>query len=101
MLTLKIIVASTRPGRKGPAVAAWVHEIAKQHPAFQVELVDLAQMNLPLLDEPNHPRLQKYEHAHTKQWSQIIDFPYFRVQFRNIIRIEKIHLFTSVKSIAE
>jgi NAD(P)H-dependent FMN reductase len=34
-----------------------------------VELVDLAEVNLPLMDEPAHPRLQLYEHAHTRAWS--------------------------------
>ena len=26
-------------------------------------------MNLPLLDEPGHPRLRQYEHEHTREWS--------------------------------
>lgn len=72
MYILKIIISSTRPGRKGPAVASWIHELAKGHGAFQVELLDLAEINLPFFDEPNHPRLQKYEHQHTKDWSKLI-----------------------------
>lgn len=72
MLNLKIIIASTRPGRKGPAIAAWFHEIAKQHTDFNSELLDLAVINLPFLDEPHHPMMQKYEHQHTKDWSAII-----------------------------
>jgi NAD(P)H-dependent FMN reductase len=71
--SLKIIIASTRPGRKGPAVAAWVNEICRQHTSFHVELIDLAVVNLPFLDEPEHPRLQHYTHDHTKQWSKMID----------------------------
>lgn len=71
--TLAIIIASTRPGRKGPAVAAWVEAQARRHGAFQVELVDLAVINLPLLDEPEHPRLRKYQHDHTKAWSALVD----------------------------
>ncbi|MEO6547819.1 MAG: NAD(P)H-dependent oxidoreductase [Ferruginibacter sp.] len=73
MFSLKIIIASTRPGRKGPAVAAWIHELASQHGAFEVTLLDLAIINLPFLDEPFHPRLQKYQHEHTKNWSSVID----------------------------
>jgi NAD(P)H-dependent FMN reductase len=30
-------------------------------------------VNLPLLDEPEHPRLRKYQHDHTKNWSARID----------------------------
>jgi len=72
MLNLKIIIASTRPGRKGPAVAEWFYEIATQHTGFNVESVDLAQVNLPFLDESVHPILQKYHHQHTKDWSVLI-----------------------------
>ena len=70
--TLQIIVASTRPGRVGLPVAQWFHAVAVEHGAFDVELVDLAEVNLPFLDEPNHPRLQRYEHEHTRQWSATV-----------------------------
>lgn len=45
----------------------------KQHNEFETELVDLAKINLPFLDEPEHPRLKHYQHEHTKQWSKLID----------------------------
>lgn len=73
MLKLKIILASTREGRKGPAVAHWIVEAAKAHGAFDVELLDLAEIKLPFMDEPNHPRLKQYTHAHTKAWSATIE----------------------------
>lgn len=69
MLKLHVIVASTRPGRIGIHVANWFFERAKAHGKFDVELVDLKEVNLPMFDEPEHPRFQKYEHAHTKAWS--------------------------------
>ncbi|MEP7000802.1 MAG: NADPH-dependent FMN reductase [bacterium] len=72
-LTLQVIIASTRAGRLGGAVGAWFVECATRHAQFDVELVDLAIVNLPLLDEPNHPRFRKYEHEHTKAWSALID----------------------------
>ncbi|MEO5998280.1 MAG: NAD(P)H-dependent oxidoreductase [Chitinophagaceae bacterium] len=72
MFKLKIIVASTRPGRKGPAIAAWMEEIAREHPSFEVSMLDLKEINLPFLDEPHHPRLQKYQQEHTKKWSSTI-----------------------------
>ena len=68
-LKLKIIIGSTRPGRVGPTVATWVADTAKAHGGFDAELVDLAEFNLPLLDEPNHPAMQDYQHDHTKAWS--------------------------------
>ena len=72
-MLLKIIIASTRPGRKGPALGYWINEIAKKHSKFDVKLIDLQEVNLPFLDEPNHPRFQKYEQEHTKAWSKEID----------------------------
>jgi NAD(P)H-dependent FMN reductase len=70
---LQIIIASTRPGRVGPSVAAWITERAIAHGGFDVELIDLAEVNLPMMDEPNHPRLRSYVHQHTKNWSATID----------------------------
>ena len=71
--SLKIIIASTRPGRKGPSIAAWVHEASKENEFFDIEMLDVAAINLPFLDEPEHPRLQKYTKEHTKQWSEMIN----------------------------
>lgn len=69
---LKLIIASTRTGRKGPAVAKWFLKIAEQDPNFEIEVLDLKEINLPMMDEPEHPRFQKYTHEHTKKWSRTI-----------------------------
>jgi NAD(P)H-dependent FMN reductase len=42
MTVLRIIVASTRPGRLGLPVAQWIAERAREHAGFEVQLVDLA-----------------------------------------------------------
>jgi NAD(P)H-dependent FMN reductase len=73
MPNLTIIIGSTRPGRAGAAIAQWFAARAKDHGGFDVTVVDLAEVDLPLLDEPNHPRLRQYTHQHTKDWSAIID----------------------------
>ncbi len=67
--TLTVIVGSTRPGRAGLSIAEWFVERARRHGGFEVEVADLAEIDLPLLDEPNHPRLGEYVHQHTKDWS--------------------------------
>jgi NAD(P)H-dependent FMN reductase len=72
MLKLHIIIVSTRPGRVGPSIAGWFEDVARRHGKFDVQLVDLAEVNLPFLDEPAHPRLQTYQHEHTKKWSAIV-----------------------------
>ena len=73
MPTLTVIVGSTRPGRAGAPIAEWFVERARAHGGFDVEVADLAEIGLPLLDEPNHPRLGQYTQQHTKDWSATID----------------------------
>jgi len=70
---LLIILASTRPGRIGLPVAAWFTEHATADGRFEVELVDLAELALPLLDEPKHPRLREYTQDHTLAWSATVE----------------------------
>jgi NAD(P)H-dependent FMN reductase len=73
MPTLMIVIASTRPGRVGLPVAQWFTERARAHGGFAIEVVDLAELNLPFMDEPNHPRLRRYTQPHTKAWSAQVD----------------------------
>jgi NAD(P)H-dependent FMN reductase len=73
MPNLTIIIGSTRPGRAGAPIAHWFAARAKDHGGFDVNIADLADLGLPLLDEPSHPRLRQYTHQHTKNWSAIAD----------------------------
>jgi NAD(P)H-dependent FMN reductase len=72
MIDLKIITASTRPGRRGILVSQWVIDMVRSNPAFHVEHLDLAEINLPFMDEPHHPRFRNYTKQHTKDWSRTI-----------------------------
>jgi len=72
MLKIAIIVGSTRPGRKGEAVATWACEIAQKRADADFTLLDLASFALPLLDEPVPAALGSYNHQHTKAWSSAI-----------------------------
>ncbi|MET3527614.1 NADPH-dependent FMN reductase [Phenylobacterium koreense] len=72
-LKLNVIVCSTRPGRVGISIGRWFEGFAKAHGGFDVALEDLAAFELPVFDEPHHPRLRKYEHAHTKAWSASVE----------------------------
>jgi len=74
MTTLKIVIASTRPGRLGLPIGMWIAQVARTHGGFdQVEVLDLAEIDLPFFDEPNHPRLRQYVHPHTLAWSEAVD----------------------------
>jgi NAD(P)H-dependent FMN reductase len=46
--TLTVIIGSVREGRFGPVAASWIAEQAREHGAFEVDVVDLADAELPL-----------------------------------------------------
>jgi NAD(P)H-dependent FMN reductase len=73
MPTLQIIIASTRPGRAGLPIGRWFAARAEADGRFDVDVVDLAALGLPFMDEPNHPRLRRYTHQHTRDWSARVD----------------------------
>ncbi|MBA4166266.1 MAG: NAD(P)H-dependent oxidoreductase [Chitinophagaceae bacterium] len=73
MYSLKIITSTVRPGRKGPIIANWIKDLSARHGEFDVELLELGAINLPMMNEEHHPTLRKYQHEHTKQWSAKID----------------------------
>ena len=72
-MQLNVIIASTRPGRVGPTIAEWFVNQIPPELGFDVEVVDLADVGLPMLDEPNHPSERTYLHDHTRRWSASVD----------------------------
>ena len=71
-LRVGIIIGSTRPGRKGEGIAAWVRQYAeasRHHEAAVFEVVDLADHNLHHLDEKVPAIFGDYTHEHTLRWS--------------------------------
>ncbi|WP_433781558.1 NADPH-dependent FMN reductase [Actinomycetospora sp. CA-101289] len=69
---LQIIVASTRPGRVGEPIAQWFAAYARQYEGFEVEIVDLAEVDLPMFAEPEHPRFARYVLDSTKAFSATV-----------------------------
>lgn len=69
---IRIIVGSVRPVRVGDQIAAAVAEIIADAADARTEIIDLADLNLPLLDEPRMPALGDYQNAHTKEWADIV-----------------------------
>ena len=72
MPVLLVVIASTRPGRVGLPVGQWFGAEAEKHGGFSVVVADLKELALPMMDEPHHPRLQKYTKEHTQQWSALV-----------------------------
>lgn len=71
-LPIAVIIGSTRPGRLGESVGKWTFEVAKSRSDAAVELIDLKEVNLPLLDEAVPPSMGQYSHQHTKDWAATI-----------------------------
>jgi NAD(P)H-dependent FMN reductase len=73
MTRIMVVVGSVRPGRIGLPIAEWVRDALAAEEGVEIDFVDLAELALPLMDEPNHPRLHDYQHQHTKDWSARVD----------------------------
>lgn len=73
MVEIKILTGSARPTRFNLQPATWIYNAAKQREDMQVELLDLAEINLPFLDEPQSPKSRQYTKEYTKRWSEKID----------------------------
>ncbi len=72
MVKIAILTGSTRPGRNNESVARWVLDNATRRGDAEFELVDIADYNLPLLDEPIPASLHQYTKDHTKRWAEKI-----------------------------
>jgi NAD(P)H-dependent FMN reductase len=70
--SLQVIIASTRPGRAGGPIGQWFADQCRRDARFAVAVTDLADLALPMLDEPHHPRTRQYVHEHTRSWSRIV-----------------------------
>lgn len=65
-----LVMGSTRAGRLCPRITAWVAQIGKSSTGLDYEILDLANWQLPMDDEPGIPALGAYTQAHTQAWSE-------------------------------
>lgn len=72
MVRVAVISGSASPNRTGAPVVAWIADKLREAGA-EVDVVDLQDLALPFYDEPNLPRLRRYVHQHTKDWSARVD----------------------------
>lgn len=71
-MKIQLIIGSTRPGRVGPQIADWLVANLPTQKLNEYEIIDIADYNLPLFDEPAHPSMSQYTKTHTNAWSQKI-----------------------------
>jgi NAD(P)H-dependent FMN reductase len=67
-----VVVGSTRPTRISLDVATWVQTALDRQSDLRYEIVDLAAVDLPFLDEPTPSSSGSYHHEHTRRWSQLV-----------------------------
>jgi NAD(P)H-dependent FMN reductase len=67
-----IVVGSTRPKRICGEIAEWVRATAALEPSLAFETVDLREIQLPFLDEPEMAATGIYVHEHTRRWSALV-----------------------------
>ncbi|MDG6109903.1 NAD(P)H-dependent oxidoreductase [Dactylosporangium aurantiacum] len=72
MIKIAVVLASTRPGRRGEPVADWVVTHAARRTDAHFDLLDLAEVDLPPLDEPLPPATGRYTHEHTRSWAATV-----------------------------
>ncbi len=67
---IAVVIGSTRPTRICAGIAAWACEAIGKGSELRYELLDLAEVGLPFLDEPLKAALGNYKHEHTRAWSR-------------------------------
>lgn len=70
--TIDIVICSTRPGRVGDKVGRWFADVARKDDTITARLVDIADFDLPIFDEPRHPKHGDYQHEHTRRWARSV-----------------------------
>lgn len=69
---ISLIVGSTRPVRIGRQLADATASVIADTVDADVQILDLAEIGLPLLDEPLMAMMQQYSNDHTKEWARTI-----------------------------
>jgi len=73
MTTIGLVLGSTRPGRRCHLIGEWVAKCAAARgDGVDYVVLDLADFDLPVLDEPLPAKWGRYEHDHTRRWAAAV-----------------------------
>ncbi len=54
---IQLIIGSTRQNRLSPSIAAWIENQVAKNDDFELEVIDLKNINLPFFNEPTSPMM--------------------------------------------
>lgn len=66
-LNLAVVIGSDREGRLAPTVANWFTEQANQHNAFNIDVIDLAEIGLPQALVGDVSKIPQSVHSYTER----------------------------------
>ncbi|WP_033289800.1 NADPH-dependent FMN reductase [Amycolatopsis jejuensis] len=69
---IALVIGTTRTGRKGADIAAWAHRIANSRDDAEFTVVDLAEYDLPLYDDPMPPMRRAVMPPAVQRWADAI-----------------------------
>jgi len=72
MTKIAIVTGSVRPGRQSRTVADWVKAQADARGDADYDVVDIADLHLPVWDEAAPPAMGRYEKQATKDWAAVV-----------------------------
>src|SRR5688500_9983118 len=101
MQKILIILGSPRPTRQGVKEAKWAKEVTSKRTSLEFEFVDLTDLNLPMLNEPESAISGHYINDTTKAWSAkvaaadgfIIITPEYNHSFPGVLKNALDHLY--------
>jgi NAD(P)H-dependent FMN reductase len=72
MVAIDVLTGSVRPGRFNVQPAHWIYGLLKERDGVKAGLIDLAEVNLPFLDEAVPASRHQYANEHTKRWAETV-----------------------------
>ncbi|MFE9328588.1 NADPH-dependent FMN reductase [Nocardia sp. NPDC052278] len=68
-----LICGSVRTGRAGPTVVSWIRGRIEQRPDIKLDVVDLADLSLPLTQQAKPARSGEYDSPDVRAWAARVD----------------------------
>ncbi len=86
-MKIGVVISTTRPTRVGHHVANWFMQKVSGNPDLEFELIDLKEVDLPFLSEPESPSTGHYTQDKVIAWSKKVEgldgFVFITAEYNN------------------